>query len=292
MEKHIERAYGFLETQIKRGGFDCFIGEDRTLKNGKLSPPEVGSSLFALETAYKCRNDSETTKSILPYIQKFLTTDSKIYFFMEHNRLSLDAETTAYGLAALWELHAIERQCIEPILSEIASNIDSEKRVRVYFEPCTKENRIDLVSAVNILHLFHLMGRQTEVSQTEKWIREALEKNFWESRYYHSPDTFPYFLSRMVALFPKRFLGWKELILQSLAKRYGISRYPLDLAMRITAAKRLGVNPTREETELLRQQQGDGGWPADAIYHWGRSIGYFGSRAISTMLAIEALSVS
>jgi hypothetical protein len=287
----VERARQFLASQAKGGCFECMIGEDRTLVWALPSPMEIGSTLLVLEAAYSERRYDPLFWSMLKSVQSHTTPGGKIFFFAEHSRLPLDAETTAYGLGILKKHGAIGNRIVDNILEEIAGNVDTEGRVRVYFEPCPKENRTDIVSAVNILYLFYVMGQEKRVEKTEAWIRNTLRSRVWESRYYHSADAFPYFLSRLVAAFPDKFLGCRQQLLKAVHRRHSASMYPLDLAMRVAASKRLGVVPVGEEAHLAAQQQEDGGWPADAIYHWGRSRGYFGSRVISTALAIEAITI-
>ena len=40
---------------------------------------------------------------------------------------------------------------------------------------------------------------------------------------------------------------------------------------------------------LLNSQREDGGWDSNSIYHYGGKVGYFGSRAITTAFALEAI---
>ncbi len=71
--EHVEKAYGFLEVQVNEGRFDCFIGEDRALKNAKLSPLEVGSSLLALEAGC-AKNIPSISNQSYSYMQKATNT--------------------------------------------------------------------------------------------------------------------------------------------------------------------------------------------------------------------------
>ena len=109
------------------------------------------------------------------------------------------------------------------------------------------------------------------------------------TRYYPSPASFLYALSRLYAAFPDRY----RTLAPALAAAVATTRLtdPLSRALTILAADNTGHQAGQDErrTALMSQQRPDGSWPFCPLYRLGRHPVYFGSTDITTMAAVKAL---
>ena len=198
-------------------------------------------------------------------------------------------DTTSYGLSVLLSRYAIDMSIANSAADDIVKNTDRDGIVKVYLGTEKVDSPLDHVAAANVLYFTNQLGRGEEVKPTEEWLVEVLNSGalLKGSRYYHSPDAFLYFLSRSLK-YPRLREKFAPKLRKYLDERIGSTEYPLDLAMRISTSNELGIKSP--ERKLLLDQQNDGAWPADSIYHYGSKEGYFGSKVISTAFAVEALS--
>jgi hypothetical protein len=109
------------------------------------------------------------------------------------------------------------------------------------------------------------------------------------TRYYPSPASFLYALSRLHATFPDRY-GAPAPALAAAVATAGQTD-PLGLALTILAGDNLGHPPQQEERRaaLMAMQRPDGSWPFCPLYSLGRQPVYFGSADITTLVAVKAL---
>jgi len=293
-EKMLLSAISFIENCHENGIFACEISSTRDMKGAsKASPKEVGSSLLILDTALKYYPNTKISDEVAAYCQNAIDEKGRICFFEDKSIMPPDMETTAFGLSALLENGRIDTGLTKEIAEEMLQSKNKDGIIQVYFPDSTKGNRIDWVSATNIVYLLELLGMHNEASETLDWILGILRRKDYMngSRYYESPDAFLYFLSRLLK-FPKCKDLFEEHLRREIECRDGVTTFPIDVAMRVTTSKKLGVLNKSDQGVLISTQQEDGGWPSDSIYHWGRSLGYFGSRTISTGFSIEALKQS
>lgn len=89
--------------------------------------------------------------------------------------------------------------------------------------------------------------------------------------------------------FPELSNKLKAKLAEHLQQRIGKTEYPLDLAMRTALADTLGIDNELERRKLLKLQEQDGSWPADALFHYGSQQDYFGSKALTTAFSIKGL---
>lgn len=288
----IKPAYKYLDESCENGLYRCFLGNTRSM-TGELqpTPTEIGSSLLILETVLKHRPETAAKKDTLEACKKQLQ-NGHFNFFIDKGLLPDDADTTSYGLSSLLEMDQIKKESIEGVLDEIVNNIDDNGIMQVYFNPgkMGRSNRIDHVAIANILHLLNLTGKEQKAAASQDFVYRFLaDKSYLNgSRYYHSPDIFLYFLGRLMK-FPKMKDVFYGQLNEELKSRIGTTDFPLDLAMRITTARKLGFENTEEIEKLKAMKNSDGSWPSDSIYHYGGKNGYFGSSLISTSFSIEAL---
>jgi len=284
-----DKAFQFLETQQENGHFNAHLSSTPDMLESHDSPKEIASTLLVFETVLQQHQDSPIFHQSLSYLKSQLD-NGRYHFFEDLFLLPSDTETTSYGLSSLLRAGTIDRKEAEKTADEIIRTTDESGIIMVYFEPCDKENQIDHVSATNVLTLLNMLGRGDEAKETENFVLDQLQKGAYleGSRYYHSPDTFIYFLGRMIEQCPNMKDRFEEPLRKAVRSHVGMTETPIEIAMRCTTLARLGENPA-ELNKLLRAQGTDGGWNSNSIYHYGGKVGYFGSRAITTAFALEAI---
>jgi hypothetical protein len=257
----------------------------------QLSPREVFSTIVILDTLLKGQVDNETTKLSLQYIEK--QRQRGLFTFFEDRRIyPPDTDTNALGYSVLLESGSISEHKANQVLDTILSYQDQDGLVQVWLSR-DRTNQKDPVVGANAVYLAHSLGRGSEVTPTEKWLLHHLDSGDYlnGSRYYPSPDSFLYFINRLTR-FPGLAEEMRNKLSTALQERIGTTEYPLDLAMRISVADSLGIPDKLEKQRLLRLQNQDGSWPADALFHYGSKQGYFGSKAITTAFSLKALRIA
>lgn len=261
------------------------------MRESALAPKETASALLVLGTALRRKQHTTLAQKIIQFCKEYMR-QGRMNFFVDNTLLPDDTETTAYAWATLIEANIVQRTSANSALDEIVRSTNGEGIISTYFCPEShgKTNQQDHVSIANILYTLHLTNREEGITPSMQFVRQTFTQSTYlaGSRYYHSPDAFLYFLSRLT-----RFKSWKDIrepLKDHLEERMGTTTQPLDLAMRITAARRLGMHAKKESALLAELKEDDGSWPADALYHYGSKTGYFGSKIISTAFAIEALA--
>ena len=73
-------------------------------------------------------------------------------------------------------------------------------------------------------------------------------------------------------------------------ERLGLGGSALDLAMRILAGAAVGLTCEDDRQTLLELQCEDGSWEAGWMYHYGSTGVRIGNRAVTTAMAVAALS--
>jgi len=286
-EAALSKGFKFLEQECQDGTFSCDISNSPDMRlNSHTAPRDTCSPILILQTILREKPDSETAKRVISYCKDNLENGHLGFF--EDGSYPEDADTASWYLSTLYELGEIDEEMVNKSLDDILNNT-KDGVIQVYIGE--RKNRIDHVTATNALYLAYLMGREGEVASTEDYVFNKLKSGEYlsGSRYYQSPDSFLYYLSRLVVKFPTFREKFGNLLEQELKKRIGITKTPLDLAMRVTVARNLGLNDNIEKDELLSLQEESGSWPNDAVYHYGTKDIYFGSRALTTAYALEAI---
>lgn len=288
---------GFEKTITAEGSFPCFVYPTRetSAQTADFAPKEIASSAIVLGTVLYKHPELEITKKILTFLQQHLGKDRTIAFFENLELLPPDTDTTAYVLSALYKTGVIEKNVLEEVAQRTLSNTNTEGVVEIYFKPSNKESRVDPVALANILYLINLSGIE---SSGQKELQEKLVEQYLlsgeylnGSRYYFSPEFFLYFLSRLIHDFPNEYEKWKSEVAIAITKRIGTTEYPIDLAMRITSMRLLGLDNEIDKNNLVRLQDKNGNFPSDCIYKYGGKMGYFGSQTISNAFCAEALTI-
>lgn len=120
------------------------------------------------------------------------------------------------------------------------------------------------------------------------WDRSYLEG----TRYYPSADCCLGFIGRLLrsSSDPHLQMTLGPLLESRLRERVGLAGNALDLAMRILACAQMGVDCYDDRQALLGMQCDDGSWEPGWMYQYGSTGMKIGNRAVTTAVAVAALS--
>jgi hypothetical protein len=290
IEKAVELGWRYLESASQDGFFPCDIAPHRNMEQGKLSPREPFSTILITDLLLKNHLNHKLTRATLQYVES-QSRKGRFTFFEDRNIYPPDAETNTLGYSILFESGLVDMNSANTILDTILGFRNKDGLVQVWLSDERKPNRIDQVVATNVLYFAHLLGRGAEFTATEDYIFKVLDSKEYlnGSRYYHSPDSFLYFVGRLIEKFPSLKERFEPALLDALQERIGKTEYPLDLAMRTALANILEIPNEEERQKLLQLQKQGGSWPIDSLFHYGAKSGYFGSEAITTAFSLKAL---
>lgn len=279
--------------------FPCNVGRERSLKGGELVHPESFTAMIVADLLIDQRDQPEQAsmmRDVLNMLERELGDENLFYFFKEHERLPADADCTAVGLSVLLRGGVSGeriRKKAHRALDKILNNRSDSGVVETYFDPTgERAGIVDAVVCCNVLFLAHQLNRGPEARATIEHVRRVLvEESFLEgTRYYHSPDTFLFFLGRLVHCFPAET---EEMFLEPLKaaikKRLGISSNTIDMAQRVLLCAWFGIDDEGEGQRLLEAREGNGLWANDALFRYGRKKVYFGSQVMATAFVMAAV---
>lgn len=290
----LEPAVNLLASSWRAGRdhIPCVTGPARDLQNSWDVLPESFTTMVIADLLLGQPEHRTTVAGMIAMLEDELCSNGLFHFFKEHERLPADADCTALGLSVLLRAGALVSDRAHCALDLIAKNVNSEGVIETYFDPTgERAGIVDPVVCANVLYLAYQLGRGDEFQPTLSYLREVLvNRQFREgTRYYHSADTFLYFTARFV----RRFHQVHGLLLaplrEALRERQGASDHTIDLAQRAIIAQWLRADDAGEGRKLLNQQERDGCWPADSLFHYGRKKIYFGSRVLATAFALRAV---
>ena len=294
-------VYNLMRLGWKKGKdhFPCNVGRERSLKGGELVHPESFTAMIIADLLIDQRDQPEQAsmmRDVLNMLERELGDESLFYFFKDHERLPADADCTAVGLSVLLRGGVSGeriRKKAHRALDKILNNRSQSGVIETYFDPTgERAGIVDAVVCCNVLFLAHQLNRAPEARATIEHVRRVLiEETFLEgTRYYHSPDTFLFFLGRVVHCFPGET---EELFLEPLKaaikKRLGIPGNTIDMAQRVLLCAWFGIDDEGEAERLLEAREGNGLWANDALFRYGRKKVYFGSQVMATAFAMAAV---
>lgn len=273
--------------------FPCLTSRDRGLRGGTTVHAESFTAMVVADLLLGRREYGVLVRAIASMLEFELGDDEVFFFFKEHERLPADADCTALGLSVMLRSGLRVWDTAHRALDRILGNANADKVVETYFDPTgERDGIIDPVVCVNVAFLALQLGRSEEIEPTLEYVHRVLvEESYLEgSRYYHSPDTFLYFLGRLVHHFPQTRERLLEPLRHAVKKRLRLSSDSLDVAQRALLCAWLEIDDDRGELDaLIALREVDGCWPSDALFRYGRKKVYFGSRVMSTAFAIRAL---
>ncbi|GKZ36938.1 hypothetical protein AbraIFM66950_008203 [Aspergillus brasiliensis] len=201
-----------------------------------------------------------------------------------------DMDTTSMALTVLKQDPKIAHRVMDSILLYRTP----DGLVQTFFSEF--KNRVDPVVCCNVLNLFYLYGRGSELPETLNWVEQVLRRRAYINGtcYYPKPEAFLFFLSRFLRRLkgadPDRHARLVQMLAQRLQERIGVEVDEASLAMRLIALNDVGVRDRIGLEVLIRSQREDGGWAMGTLYQYYSKRLQIGNRATCTALAIEAIS--
>jgi hypothetical protein len=290
----IEGARSFLVRSWTGSCFPCLTGPSKNLQVSTVVQPESFTAMLVADVLANIPDFRELAGGIVDMLERELGDEDVFYFFKDHARLPADADCTAIGLSVLLRGEPSLAETAHTALDRIKANADRNGVVETYFDPTgERSGLVDAVVCANVLYLAHQLGREDELLPTEDFVVEVLMDGRYlaGTRYYPAPETFLYFLARVLRAFPHSRLAERArpALRQAVIARVGTSTAPIDMAQRVLICSWLGLRNTGEATLLAKLQDERGAWPADSLFQYGRTKVHFGSSGLSTSMAIAAL---
>ena len=312
-----ERAYEFLEYSCSVASrFQATASSLLEAGSPSLFYREYFSSMLILDLLSSSCLSAHVKSHTASYILS--SHGNGVFRFFERAEfLPADVDCTALGLAALIRVGEADPEMIDSGCSAVFSNTLSREEIerglsdgsidgiyekvleagtiQVYLPPRGgREGRIDPAVGANALSMLRFGGRLEDVRPTLRFVRGVLEHRIYAkgTRYYLSPDAFLYFVARALSMVPalKDELG--SLLHDRLLERIGVNDNPLDLAMRVIAARLLGIDNDDEAAKLSAQQTQMGCWPRVGLIRCGRADVALGAESLTTAFALRALDSS
>ena len=194
-----------------------------------------------------------------------------------------DVDTTAVLYAALLDYGCEAREAANKALNDIMTNVNNDGVVCTYWTTDARREIVDPVVCANVAYLAMKLKRTAELRATLFYLKDHLVHGDWHagSRYYHSPDTLLWRLSRSVP--GGDACPMSAVVRDALTSRVASSTYPLDVAQRVLAASQLGI-VFQEDADLLLATDP----VTDALYRYGRSPIFIQSRELTAALHAAA----
>ncbi len=292
-----DRAMSYLTNSLARNGLcpsfyshDIGMSEPREFSREVFSTLMVVQALDELPMACKGR--------LMERIREF-STNGLYCFFSEpdpecfesgKDSFPCDVDTTSIASSILVEQGMARRDDVTMALTRMVENVDDDGVIQVYFD--SDRPRLEPVVCVNALRFLFLLGVDggRTIENTLAYVLEFLASGAWRggTRYYPSPDAFLYFLAKLVGRFPARASCFAPGLRSALVSRVGCNSHCIEQAMRVTACGQLGLANRIDQLRVARAQQSDGAWPSNGLFLAAKTKRWFGSRELTTALALEA----
>lgn len=272
--------------------FSALLSDSRDFLGTTASPEEVFTPMVVSDLFFQAPRPPWLSK-LMAELRPVVAPLQPIHFFRDPTLLPPDTDCTAVGFSLALRAMLVPSARLRPLTQRIAANTQADGIIQVYFDPGGRRDGIlDPVVCVNALYLLNQMEVADCASRTEAFVIEHLESRRFEagSRYYPSADTFLYFLARLITQFPMRYASWLPKLIRQVRARHGMESRPLELAQRILASTRLGLDSSMDAWLLHAYRNDNGSFPPDALFQYGRSSRYFGGEAITTAFAARALT--
>lgn len=293
----IDRGVFFLKkNQMPSGEFRTYISSHEDMKNPSYIKTVSMSLLIASALKPLIRSSPEVDQIIsksIEFILAEMEDGVKWKFFGNGSDISPDLDDTSYALALLLE-NNIKFDYAKPD-NEMLQNRDKNGIFYTWFRK--HDNNVDWVTNTNILYFYKLLNKR--IPEVENYLREIVKSRRFEkgSFYYKNPFSFLYFFTRLCSVagietFQKEISVLMDFLVRNFDFKTGWGNAFNNILGMIALinGKYNGRILNRSINIVLGGQEEDGGWPLGQIFNH-RSISYFyGSRELSTSLAIEGLA--
>lgn len=299
--KSLRRGISFLSnSQLKSGGFPMIIWQKNNVKsvtNVKtiFAAPFV---LHSLKYVRKFFNIDEISRKAIEFLLNEMEYGGLWRFFGKNTYIHFDVDSTSCVLASLKE-YGIDFD-YKTIATKLLKYRNSQNIFNTWipdidFSLEKVDNNVDWVVNANVLFFYSLLD--WKLPEVEQYLIRIVENGMFKERspYYDSPFCFIYSLTRAYA-------DGKDLRLTpAITKIRGyllevINKAqvdPLESALATVSLLNCGINPTTSRfliKHLLNHQKKDGGWPIGMFFPHPDTDYVYGSEAITTAIALEAIS--
>lgn len=282
----------YLTERWEKGDpFHSTMSEGRDFTESRAVPEEVFTSLVIGDLFFQPPRPRWITP-LMRRMRPMVEAGSPVHFFRDPSLLPADIDCTGIAYSLALRGRVIGTNVATVAAKAVLLNTESQGILQVYFSPREgRDGLVDPVVCTNALYLLNQVGLAGAAVATENFVQRTLCDGGFEqgTRYYPSPDTFLYFVSRLITAFPIRYMHWTPALRAAIRQRQGSGSRPLELAQRILAATRLGVDAALDCWQLRKWQRPDGTFPPDALFKYGRSARYFGGQVVTTAFAGRAL---
>lgn len=251
----------------------------------------VASSLVPVKILFDDAN--QIIGKCVEFILNEMEDDKKFKFFGKDSDIIPDLEDTTYALTLLLE------NGIDLDYDSLANEMLQYRTNEGIFYTWFKENdyKIDWVTNTNILY-FYNNNMGIRVLEVEYYLKNVIHNKSFEdsSLYYKNPFSFIYFFTRLCSddvmnVFKNEIPILIDFLLDKFSDNDGWSN-PLNNILATTSLINCGYDGeilNRAVKMVIDEQEKDGGWQIGQIFNH-RSINFaYGSRELSTSLAIEGL---
>ncbi len=283
----LSRAYDFLEKNLPGSRiYPTFISPERQMCRLDLQVTEMFSTALiagALPKGHRLRR-------LILDAYYHTAAGGTLFTFFTANIYPPDTDTNSLIFSLLLEEGYNVQSTAQHLLQQIEHFLTPEKIAQVWLSD-SRLPQTDPIVSINAEILAVMLGKRNISERNRSFIINHLKSGrYWQgTRYYHSPDAFLYFLTRL-SKYDQQFANQIFPSLQAAAyERRQTTCHPLDLAHRLIVFGWTGIDYGFELEKLLSLQQQDGSLPADAMFRFGAVRGYFGSQYLSTAFFIKAL---
>ncbi len=284
MHERLIRALSFIENNLEQDFlFPSFVADSREMQG----PTQKVKEYFTTALVAMALEEGPIVERVLDNFYQI--AQKRLFTFYPGPVYPPDTDTNSL-IFSLLILHGyeIEDQALYLIDQIKKYSIDGIAGVWICGQ---REQRLDPIVSINAQILATLLGKGDEFPANKGFIINHLISNNYlhGTRYYHSPDTFLYFLARLAELDLELNRLINNKLTFALKQRLKSTCHPLDLAQRMIVGNRLGIDIDWEMEKLLSLQKNNGSLPMDAMFRLGSGKGYFGSPVLTTAFFIQAL---
>lgn len=293
IEKAIERGIDFIaRKQLPSGEIPTVKADNKKMENATHIKTVTITSLvlWALRHFKNFPKVSSIIRKGIDFLISEKENDMEWRFFGKGSDIIPDMDDTVSILTVLKE-NNIPLNYLKYAMKLI--KIRNEKGLfYTWFPEKGEANNIDWVVNAIVLYFFQSLG--IKVPEVEEFLVEVVQKGLFKkgSLYYHSPYAFAYYISNLYADCGLNFSREvKESIVSFILENY-TQLSCIDLAL---SAVSLSNFKFREEEYkkminlLINMQMNDGGWPIGTIFKHRTKEIYYGSRELTTAIALEGL---
>ncbi|MFH1175469.1 MAG: hypothetical protein V1698_01970 [bacterium] len=314
----IWKGMDFIFSQMREDGiFPIRVGKNQSLLNAAEFMIENYSSVVVLGCLSRCftkhgfffdREKKEKFAYLKNECAELFERKTTVCFFSDFE-FPDDIDITSLASSNLIDLGE-PKERFKETLEKVSLNYCADKNsFFVYFfdsreleegevKEETRKLRIgDIITDVNAEAFIRKMEKRIPAIEQEifNFLRLKKYEKSGYSIYYITPMSYIYFAARLAAEV-RNNKRWRlllivrawEILFSSIQKEFS----PLNISMGISSLILMGEEDVDEifvNFILSFQDAQTGAWPAEALFHYGRRIGFFGSRVLSTAFAIEAL---